>query len=549
MIKNNLIENTNTNIAYLQSNINKLLLRCEYISDYIYIERAIGKVLIRDYADGSNNYELDISNAISVLNSRIYNDTVSGYINAVIIMGRNGKVIKFGMEADYFDINALCNSTWFSDHVIKHKMQWEGLVENPAKVIKQDYVLPIVRPVIFPDTYETIGWQLIAISPDIISEALKDFGVKKDEILIVHDQNYNCIFSTRNSLKGKNIYSIIMNEENQTEPIDYDGSKWLKFYNQSAYSGFTVVQLVDYEVFEAQSKILFGNTCLMLIMTITTAVFMTSFLSSNLTKPIKKISLKMKKITIGDFTRDKDLEGRDEIGILGKGINDLAENVDVLLYQIRKEEAQKKELEYKTLQSQINPHFVYNILNSVRIMAELQGADGISEMVTNFGELLKEVSKGILDKVTLEKEFELSERYIYLHKIRKKGLIRAEYDIDGSIRMCGILKFLLQPLLENAILHGLEGKKGMGFISIKARDMGNDISIEIWDNGIGMSKEDMNELLNQDVKKGVRYNKIGVKNVHERIQLVYGKSYGLTYESRIGEYTLVRLLLPKEFIA
>lgn len=135
-------------------------------------------------------------------------------------------------------------------------------------------------------------------------------------------------------------------------------------------------------------------------------------------------------------------------------------------------------MEYRTLQSQINPHFVYNTLNSIRIMAELQGAKGICDMVIHFGELLKEVSKGVDDKITIEQEFSLVEHYIYLQKIRRKGLIRTEYAVEPGCEKGMIIKFLLQPLVENSVIHGLEGKKEWDFMD-RGKKQGDNLLITI----------------------------------------------------------------------
>ena len=179
-------------------------------------------------------------------------------------------------------------------------------------------------------------------------------------------------------------------------------------------------------------------------------------------------------------------------------------------------------------------------------MAQLQGADSIYTMVENFGELLKEVSKGVDDKITIRKEFELLERYVYLQKIRKKGLIRTEYQIEPGCENALIIKFLLQPLVENAILHGFERKKGMEIIQISARKEGDTLLILIRDNGIGMTEEEIRQLFRSNPESKIQYNKIGVKNIQERIQILYGPEYGLSYASEPDRYTIVSVLLPFE---
>lgn len=328
--------------------------------------------------------------------------------------------------------------------------------------------------------------------------------------------------------------------------INYNDQKWFVVKDHSKYSDFMIIQLINNRVFRNQSEILLKSTVMMIIIILVVIFVLTSLLSNILMKPISNITRRMKIIATGDFSVDESLEGDDEIGTLGKGINRLSKSVDSLMEQMRREEALKKELEYKTLQSQINPHFVYNVLNSIKIMAQLQGADSIYTMVENFGELLKEVSKGVDDKITIRKEFELLERYVYLQKIRKKGLIRTEYQIEPGCENALIIKFLLQPLVENAILHGFERKKGMEIIQISARKEGDTLLILIRDNGIGMTEEEIRQLFRSNPESKIQYNKIGVKNIQERIQILYGPEYGLSYASEPDRYTIVSVLLPFE---
>lgn len=547
--KEELIRNTKTNIEYFQGNINKMLFRCEKLSDYIYLNRAVGKVLIRNYEDESKtyyNYDQDIAGAINALMIRIDNDIVSDYIRGITIKGNNGKVIKYGIEADYVNLDSLENQDWFKENVGNHTMQWLPIVKNDSEIREKDYLIPIVRHIISSDTHKSIGWQFISVSPNIIEEAIDNFEFQNRDILFVYDRKGNCVYSNKKELVGVDIHNIVNSWSEEQEIVNFADQKWIKTDNYSEYSGLTIVQLVDYQVIEDQTKVLFVSTCIVLIITITVAISMTVTLSNNLTKPIKRIMDRMSQISEGDFSQDRELEGKDEIGILGKGINDLAGNVNRLMNQIKEEEAKKKELEYRTLQSQINPHFVYNTLNSIRIMAELQGAKGICDMVIHFGELLKEVSKGVDDKITIEQEFSLVEHYIYLQKIRRKGLIRTEYAVEPGCEKGMIIKFLLQPLVENSVIHGLEGKKGMGFLWIGAKKQGDNLLITIKDNGVGLTREETEQIFTAGNQKGVHYNKVGVKNVQERIQLLYGEQYGLSFESRKGEYTLVKVILPFE---
>lgn len=544
-----ILQNADSNIDYIQSNINRMLMRCEEFSDKIYFDHQITKTLTRQYSSSKDYYNLDGDLVDAIKNISLYldNDIISQYIGGVILQGNNNNLIKYGLDADYIDIKELEKQEWFQQNKENEYVKWESMIKNESPVSMDEYKIPFVRRVISLYTGEKVGWMFVSVSPSIVKDAVKDYELSHDDILVICDKNNRCIYSNKQEFIGEELDELMETTSNEGGKISYQEQKWFPVKNYSEYSGFTIVHLINSKVFQEQSEILMKST-IMVILTMLTVIFFLIILISNLlTKPLSRIIKRMKLISQGDFSVDKTLEGDDEIGTLGKGINILSQSVATLMEQIREEEAMKKELEYKTLQSQINPHFVYNVLNSIKIMAKLQSADSIYKMAENFGELLREVSKGVDDKITIEKEFRLLDQYVYLQRIRKKGLIRVEYTIESGCENGLIIKFLLQPLVENAILHGFERKKGMGIIHITAQKQDeNKLLILIRDNGSGMSEDEIQQLFEGKHEKWVQYNKIGVKNIQERIKILYGPQYGLTYKSEMNEYTEVRVLLPFE---
>lgn len=544
-----ILQNADSNIDYIQSNINRMLMRCEEFSDKIYFDHQITKTLMRQYDSSEYYYNLDgdLVDAINNISLYLDNDIISQYIGGVILKGNNNNLIKYGLDADYININELEKQEWFQKNKENEYVKWEAMIENESPVSADTYKIPFVRRVISLYTGENVGWMFASISPSIVKDAVKDYELSQDDILVICDKKNRCIYSNKQEFMSKELDELMEATSNESGKIFYQQQKWFPVKKYSEYSGFTILHLINSKVFKEQSEILMKST-IMVILTMLTVIFFLIILISNLlTKPLYRITKRMKLISQGDFSVDKTLEGDDEVGILGKGINTLSRSVATLMEQIREEEAIKKDLEYKTLQSQINPHFVYNVLNSIKIMAKLQSADSIYKMAESFGELLREVSKGVDDKITIEKEFRLLDQYVYLQKIRKKGLIRVEYVIESGCENGLIIKFLLQPLVENAILHGFEGKKGMGIIHITAQKRDEDkLLILIRDNGSGMSEEAIKQLFEGKHEKWVQYNKIGVKNIQERIKILYGSKYGLTYKSEMNEYTEVRVLLPFE---
>ena len=208
-------------------------------------------------------------------------------------------------------------------------------------------------------------------------------------------------------------------------------------------------------------------------------------------------------------------------------------------------EKEKNDLEYKMLQSQINPHFIYNTLNSIKWMATVQGSEGIAEMTTALAKLLKSLSKGTSLKVPIREELSLLRDYCTIQSYRYGGTIDVSIRVDDpAIEDFGIVKFTLQPLVENAIFHGVE-PKGSGHIDVHLRFENELIRIDVTDDGVGMSPEKAEAILkNGSETKSEFFRELGVYNVNRRLQFEYGDQAGITITSKEGEGTTMTVRIP-----
>ena len=271
--------------------------------------------------------------------------------------------------------------------------------------------------------------------------------------------------------------------------------------------------------------------------------------SRNLIRPIDRLTRHIRVISTGEFTRNPDIETKDEFGLIGKQINEMSSRISELMDSRIQDEKEKMNMEIKILQAQINPHFLYNTLDSIKWIATMQHSTGIVKVVSALSSLLKNMAKGFNEKVTIRQELDFLENYITIEKIRYIELFDVEITVDDPVLYnARIVKLTLQPIVENSIFSGIEpsGKPGLIQIHIYAEDQVLYISIR--DNGIGISEENIRRLLTDTGRVTKNYmSGIGLPNVDRRIKLVYGEEYGLKMESEIGSYTCVTVSLPLEF--
>lgn len=258
-------------------------------------------------------------------------------------------------------------------------------------------------------------------------------------------------------------------------------------------------------------------------------------------RPLNKLSKKLEAISCSDFSIDKTIEGEDEFGRIGKVINTLSENIVILMKQRVFDEKKKQELNYKMLQSQINPHFLYNTLNAIKWMAVIQKATGISEMVTALSRLFKIISKQDKPLISIEDEFSFLKEYATIMRYRYGSDISIIFSLSEDVKEECIPAFTLQPFVENAIFHGLE-PKATGAVIIKSQKIRDKVVLTVTDNGIGFDTSKP-----QIKKDGNMFKDLGISNVKERLYYFFKEDASLFINSKVGYYTQCIIKLPLNF--
>lgn len=325
-----------------------------------------------------------------------------------------------------------------------------------------------------------------------------------------------------------------------------DGAQFLSVSCPVGTSGLWLTQTISPQAVNASLQSLYGSQLLLLILcSILIGAAMLWVLRRSINRPILRLQSRMEAISQGDFSPDPSIEWDNELGDVGRGVNHLSHSVEELMERRLADEKARQDLEYQMLQSQINPHFLYNSLNSIKWMATIQNADGIAEMITSLAHLLKNASKGQQSLIPLWLELDLLRDYFVIQKYRYGGAITMSEDIQPGLDGALIPRFTLQPLLENAIFHGIEPKGGAGAVALTVRREGDVLELTMTDDGVGMEPEKAAALLSGEESGPVGlFKKIGLSNVHRRIQYEFGAEWGLSIQSEPGRFTRVTVRLP-----
>ncbi|KFN05910.1 HAMP domain-containing protein [Paenibacillus macerans] len=314
-------------------------------------------------------------------------------------------------------------------------------------------------------------------------------------------------------------------------------------YRMIGETGWRIVSVIPATEYENLSILLKNWMLVLFAIFITVAVILSYIVSNSISKPIRQLSAVMKNVEGARLDARFVYNSRNEIGLLSRNFNRMVDRINHLVNKVYQEELLKQQSQLKYLMFQINPHFLFNTLETINWLARIQGAPEVGKLSKALGDLMREGIKG-KDFIPLVSEIGNVEKYVYIQKHRFGDKFEVDTDIDPNALSLSVPRFILQPLVENAIVHGLELAMDKGFIEIRGYFEQGRLLLTVSDNGGGMEPAKLEEI--RSVLDGGPADTagIGLLNVHQRIQLHYGKEYGLRVDSSCGEGTEITITLP-----
>jgi two-component system sensor histidine kinase YesM len=378
----------------------------------------------------------------------------------------------------------------------------------------------------------------------IVSDIIGNIDEEGTNFLMFNEHD-ELVYSVNNSLSESYIINHIGDEKGYNI-IEIDGEQYFATYSPSNDSNWTYVFLSPYSsLFQAISSVRTAVVITYTIMFIF-VMFMGMRFITNITRPIESLNQKMKRVQTGviDFFDDgSEFQfSKDESGEMHDNFTVMMEQINTLIEENYKKQIVIKDAEYKTLQAQINPHFLYNTLDSINWAAKMSGQKKVSEMAESLGCLLRFSINMKESLITVEEELKVVNSYITIQSYRFEERLVFNMDMSERIMQCKVPKFVLQPLIENSIQYGLQQMIGICEITVQGKVVEDQVILTVVDNGPGMDEQYLKQLqLDTYESKGTG---LGLKNIRERIKLLFGEPYGIHVESEKGKGTKVTITIP-----
>lgn len=397
-----------------------------------------------------------------------------------------------------------------------------------------------------------------SVEESMLEDMLNDANriVKGLEELTDSQENMNRLNSAKKYLNNLEIY------KNRIEQNLKDGNKYednIEIWENdvqivTSLLRETIFQYIFFEIKDLQQArtqyqnffvemIRFSVVAFAAIFVLITAL--SYYIPLSITRPIRKLSEVTDQVAKGDLTVRSDVRSGAEVSVLSDSLNTMIDKIDELLEQVKKEQIRLRKAEFELLQSQINPHFLYNTLDAIVWLAEAGEQKKVVSMVGSLSDFFRTSLNQGKDIITIKEELQHSRSYLEIQQMRYQDILNYEIHVPEELHRYLIPKITIQPLVENALYHGIKNKRGLGRIVISGRKEEDFLILQIEDNGIGMRKERLDQVkegMNQKIP--TEKDIYGLYNVNERIRLNFGEKYGLSIESTYGEGTVVSIILP-----
>lgn len=323
-----------------------------------------------------------------------------------------------------------------------------------------------------------------------------------------------------------------------------DGIPYLYAQSATESTNFKLVSRISMKTLQEKSRLLMSVTFTSAFISILLAIILVIIASKRLLHPLKKLVFGMRKVREGNLETRVDIRTKDEFAFIGDSFNSMVANVDELIKEVYEKQLREREAELTALQAQLNPHFLYNTLDMIHSRLYLQNDKVTAGLIVSLSGMLRYALEPASSETTLDEELKQINNYLRLQKARYEQELEVTMDVEDEVLQCGVIRLLLQPLIENVFVHAFLDHTGTKAVSIKAVREHERLIIEIRDNGCGMAPEKLESILNNRMNKNSSNENLGLINVIRRIELYYGASYGFEVKSYPEAGTLVRLRLP-----
>lgn len=476
--------------------------------------------------EDGRQYSLDHYIFKNQIQEEFYRRMISQYILSLFIVGENGLDVRMGVEAPLIDRMELIAQTASRTDATN----WGALSSNLCSFSNHRQVVVYARDLTSGMGDKEQGRVIALLSPSVFNDVIGAADLNDKQILLRNAEG--------------DILSVqgVMQEGRQMQ------------YNvQSAATSWSLEAHVSTELLQMQRKSAWVIGSMLVGIVLLVIGVSSVLLTDRFIQPLQTVIENVDRLSVGDFDHSQKVGGAYEIMRLNRHILDMGISLQKLMREQIIQERERKKVELNVLQTQMNPHFLYNTLNSMRLMAGMQGKNGIASMLEKLGKLLRANLAVEGMEIPLSTELELLDSYVYIQNIRLNGKIRYTCEgVPAALMSQQIAKFTLQPIVENAILHGMSGKDGKCDLQISGWEQGQFIYLTVRDTGKGMRAEQVDALLQRlyskqnTSEKGEGGNGIALSNVLQRLQLYFGPSCGLKIESEWDKGTVVTLWIPRK---
>lgn len=428
----------------------------------------------------------------------------------------------------------------------------------PFKVTNtKQKVFTVARKIINVDGhYEYMGAMFINVDMSTLEKITLDIKPFKDAYTYIISKNGTIVYDSNKEKTGEMLDNPTLdkfNSERGNKQLSFNGKDYVAVYSTCESTGWKVVNFIPLNQYTANILLITKIILAITLAAVLVSVLVILITSKYITDPIEKLSTLMSRIELGNMDLRADESGSNEISTLGRNFNILLEKLKCSIKNEYESNIRKKDAEMKALQAQINPHFLYNVLQSISSIAVIHKIDDVDIIARSLGKMLRYSIKTKENIVSVNEECEHIRNYLSIQKIRFQESLTYDIDIPQYMRQKSMLKLTLQPLVENAIIHGFEYKDHNDIIYIKGEIIGDYLLFEISDNGVGISTEKLekikNDLVNMDNAFYTdEYPSIGLKNVLARLRLFYNDDANINIESEQDVGTTVTVKIPLEIV-